>query len=282
MNNQDISHIKSDEEIARLIIGLNSPMINNLYNFFSSTHYSQTKKEIHKIYFLINTYTTGGITSKILFDLLYDILSLEDYISLVNYMSLCNEVCTSCVKSERKKETEEHLTQKKIRKDKITWTDEENKKLEECVKIYGPSSWTFISDKIGSNKSASQCYQHWHRVINPLINKEDWNENEEEILMKEVVNQSYSWSKICKSIPHRTDVQCKYQYQRLQSSLFDAWTKLEEESLLSNVKNYRENWVLVSKHLYKHYEYRYCKSPLQCKKRYNLLKSNNFFEKMAN
>jgi hypothetical protein len=36
-----------------------------------------------------------------------------------------------------------------------------------------PNRWNVIASKI-QNKTHSQCFQHWHRVINPDINKGPW------------------------------------------------------------------------------------------------------------
>jgi len=69
-----------------------------------------------------------------------------------------------------------------------------------------------------ADRTSSQCYQRWHRVLNPAILKGPWSKEETDILSKivsEMDKDKISWSQVAKNIPGRTDIQCRYQYLKL-------------------------------------------------------------------
>ncbi len=90
----------------------------------------------------------------------------------------------------------------------------------EAIKKYPddkvPNRWTNIAAMVGNSKSPSQCFQHWHRVLNPDINKGPWSIEEEVSLLSLVDGGHSSWSYIASLLNKRTDIQCRYQYNKLE------------------------------------------------------------------
>jgi len=147
------------------------------------------------------------------------------------------------------------------------WTEEEDAKLRSLVEksmtttgkgTHITDRWTKIAKLIG-NKTSTQCFQHWHRVLNPDINKDPWTPEEEELLLKFVrensaVNSRISWSTCAMNLKGRTDTQCRYQYIKLDRSKKVPWTKEEDRLLLELSDSAQQyppiNWVTVSQDLY--------------------------------
>ncbi|KAL0476390.1 Myb-related protein [Acrasis kona] len=98
------------------------------------------------------------------------------------------------------------------------WTEDENRRLVEAVVKYEGKNWQAIAEEV-ANKTQDQCNQHWHRVINPLISKDPWTEEEDEILVQAVsdVGES-SWKKVSERLvskyttAKRTDLQCRHRW----------------------------------------------------------------------
>jgi len=122
-----------------------------------------------------------------------------------------------------------------LRKSPNKWTKEENQKLASLVASYGEKKWKRISAEMGGQKTGAQCAQHWKRVLSPEIRKGHWDENEEDLLLRLVVQYGSCWKKIAKKIPQRTDIQCRYQYLKAKQSREVAWDGKEDESLMKKV-----------------------------------------------
>jgi hypothetical protein len=122
-----------------------------------------------------------------------------------------------------------------LRKSPNKWTKEENQKLATLVASYGEKKWKRISAEMGGQKTGAQCAQHWKRVLSPEIRKGHWDENEEDLLLRLVVQYGSCWKKIAKKIPQRTDIQCRYQYLKAKQSREVMWDAKEDESLIKKV-----------------------------------------------
>ena len=122
-----------------------------------------------------------------------------------------------------------------LRKSPNKWTKEENQKLASLVASYGEKKWKRISAEMGGQKTGAQCAQHWKRVLSPEIRKGHWDENEEDLLLRLVVQYGSCWKKIAKKIPQRTDIQCRYQYLKAKQSREVMWDSKEDESLVKKV-----------------------------------------------
>jgi len=122
-----------------------------------------------------------------------------------------------------------------LRKSPNKWTKEENQKLAVLVSSYGEKKWKRISAEMGGQKTGAQCAQHWKRVLSPEIRKGHWDENEEDLLLRLVVQYGSCWKKIAKKIPQRTDIQCRYQYLKAKQSREVLWDTKEDESLVKKV-----------------------------------------------
>ena len=64
---------------------------------------------------------------------------------------------------------------------KGAWLPEEDNKVMELVKQYGPRRWTFIASFL-DGRIGKQCRERWHNHLNPSIKKGSWTHEEDRTL----------------------------------------------------------------------------------------------------
>ncbi|AED90458.1 myb domain protein 3r-5 [Arabidopsis thaliana] len=84
------------------------------------------------------------------------------------------------------------------------WTQEEDDKIVELVKKYGPAKWSVIAKSL-PGRIGKQCRERWHNHLNPGIRKDAWTVEEESALMNSHRMYGNKWAEIAKVLPGRTD-----------------------------------------------------------------------------
>lgn len=87
---------------------------------------------------------------------------------------------------------------------KIAWTNEEDNHLLQLVQEHGPRRWSIIASQL-PGRVGKQCRERWHNHLCPSVNKEEWTEEEDNMIMELVQQMGTKWSKIVKMLPGRTD-----------------------------------------------------------------------------
>lgn len=82
------------------------------------------------------------------------------------------------------------------------WTDEEDKRLMDLVKEYGPKRWTQISEQL-PGRNGKQCRERWHNHLNPAITKQAWKAEEDRTILECHVSMGNKWAGIAKYLPGR-------------------------------------------------------------------------------
>jgi hypothetical protein len=98
------------------------------------------------------------------------------------------------------------------------WSKEEDRKLVEAYLRYNGMTWNLIASSVGT-KTASQCNQHWYRVLNPSISKAPWSKSEDQLLTDLVEKHgTSSWKKVSDAVKGRTDIQCRHRWYQMNKS----------------------------------------------------------------
>lgn len=105
------------------------------------------------------------------------------------------------------------LTKKNIRArviitDVNPWTPEQDKHLADLVSIH-KYKWSQIARLMalkfpGFSKLGKQCGEHWDNLVDPMINRNEWTEEEDALLLKKYTEFGTSWKEYKKDFPDRS------------------------------------------------------------------------------
>jgi len=90
------------------------------------------------------------------------------------------------------------------------WSNEEDSTLLECIELFG-KKWTKISRMI-PGRTGKQVRDRYLNVLIPDIKREEWNEEEDEMISKMYESIGAQWCKIAENVPGRTEAQVKNRY----------------------------------------------------------------------
>lgn len=132
------------------------------------------------------------------------------------------------------------------------WTPEEDEQLMAALKIYGTQNWQAVAQLI-DGRTGQQCLHRYEKAINPEIKRGRWASDEDELLRKAVSpfldSPKIIWSVVQRSVPGRTDVQCRERWVNVLDPSISAtpFTPDEDEELMNLVEIHGTgNWSKIA------------------------------------
>ncbi|PWN39183.1 hypothetical protein IE81DRAFT_295225, partial [Ceraceosorus guamensis] len=94
---------------------------------------------------------------------------------------------------------------------KGTWSRSEDEALLRGHELWGPW-WSKVAQEHVINRTGDQCAKRFKDVLDPSINKREWSQHEDELLLRLAVEQNRSWRKISRAFDNRPTIQCRNRY----------------------------------------------------------------------
>ncbi|XP_010555963.1 PREDICTED: transcription factor WER-like [Tarenaya hassleriana] len=89
------------------------------------------------------------------------------------------------------------------------WTVEEDQILIDYVRTHGKGHWNRIAKKTGLKRCGKSCRLRWMNYLSPNVNRGDFTDQEEDLIIRLHKLLGNRWSLIAKRVPGRTDNQVK-------------------------------------------------------------------------
>ena len=120
------------------------------------------------------------------------------------------------------------------------WDKKEDETIIELVNKYGTTNWAIIANEMAAiyksnQRNGKQCRERWYNNLDPIVNKDNWTEEEESILFKKHLEYGNKWIYIAQYLPGRSENSIKnHFYSKLRKFIRKILKKINEENLLKN------------------------------------------------
>uniref|UniRef100_A0A5B7A7S0 Putative transcription factor WER n=1 Tax=Davidia involucrata TaxID=16924 RepID=A0A5B7A7S0_DAVIN len=89
------------------------------------------------------------------------------------------------------------------------WTVEEDRILKEYIRVHGKGRWNRVAKMTGLKRCGKSCRLRWINYLSPNIKRDDFSEEEDDLIIRLHNLLGNRWSLIAGRVPGRTDNQVK-------------------------------------------------------------------------
>lgn len=135
---------------------------------------------------------------------------------------------------------------------KTEWTSAEDNKLLKCAKAYKYQDWDAITHKLGTNRSAYQCFIRYNTIKKVPSAGCPWSKQEDRHLTKVInalsIGDYTPWAEFANHIRHRTKQQIyvRWTYRKAPHLRKGRFTSTETLTLLKAVQKYGKDFSKIS------------------------------------
>ena len=119
------------------------------------------------------------------------------------------------------------------KRSKAKFTPEEDQMITDLVKKFGDENWALIASMM-KGRSTRQCRERYINYLNPTINRAPWTKEEDDLLIEKKSIYGSHWKSIADFFPHRTDINVKNRWLKLQRQ--NAKKLRKEGKIIANRK----------------------------------------------
>ena len=133
----------------------------------------------------------------------------------------------------------------KKRKIRNKFTQEEDQKLRELVRIHGDRSWSTIASLM-KTRSQRQCRERWKHYLSCDTDelKNSWTKEEDEIILNKFNELGAKWTKIARELPGRSDLQVKNRFLKHLSHNDKIESDEIIETFITDDENKKDEYLL--------------------------------------
>lgn len=148
---------------------------------------------------------------------------------------------------------------------KDEWTEAEVQRLAVIAAAHNARNWPLIAEKLGTNRTASQCFIYYQKNLNRTHIKSRWEPEEDRLLSAALrVFGEGSWQTVANCLDGRVGQQCLHRWDKtLRPTIKKGkWSPDEDKALLQAVERFgRQAWFRIQQHVPG-------RTDVQCRERY--------------
>ncbi|KAJ2079486.1 hypothetical protein H4R24_003754 [Coemansia sp. RSA 988] len=133
------------------------------------------------------------------------------------------------------------------------WTKKEERALGDTVARHSGRDWVAIAKELGTQRTASQCFQVYQRKLNADMSRSKWSPEEDRVLTEAVMAYGEGdWQAVAACLDNRTGQQVLHRWCKSINPAIRSgrWDRDEDVALLAAVRLYGVGqWTKIAKHV---------------------------------
>jgi myb proto-oncogene protein len=130
-----------------------------------------------------------------------------------------------------------------------SWNEDEDQELTEIIDELGPQHWSRVAAQLNLRlhnglpiRLGKQCRERWLGTLDPEIQKSEWTNEEDSILISQQMLHGNKWSTISEHLPGRTENQTKNRWRKLEKLAKTERKRMRRQKNYKSI-NFLQPWV---------------------------------------